>query len=143
MHTAWRTQPDISAAPQRFPAIGITTAKGWVDSYQWGLECSWVDITDLTPGKYVLEIAVNPGRSFQEISFDNNRAAVTVEIPETLGELSTETAPLQVATKEYDLCPSLPAMDSGLSGSKPWESWKATVTIGVLIYTCLLGSAGL
>ena len=57
--------------------------RGWVDSYGWSLDCSWIDVTDIPPGNYVLQIEVNPSRVFPELSYDNNKAAVTVTIPES------------------------------------------------------------
>ncbi|KAG7349079.1 glycosyl hydrolase family 16 protein [Nitzschia inconspicua] len=56
--------------------------RGWVDSYGWSLDCSWLDITELPPGEYVLEIEANPGRVFPELSYDNNKAMVRVTLPD-------------------------------------------------------------
>ena len=45
-------------------------------------ECPvWLDITDVPSGKYSLRVTLNPGRTFQELSFENNTATVPVEIP--------------------------------------------------------------
>jgi hypothetical protein len=54
-------------------------------SYGWSLDCSWLDITDLAPGTYVLVIETNPARVFPEVSFDNNRQGVVVTIPAVEG----------------------------------------------------------
>jgi hypothetical protein len=54
-------------------------------SYGWSLDCSWLDITDLAPGTYVLEIETNPARVFPEVSFDNNKQSVVVTIPAAEG----------------------------------------------------------
>ena len=51
---------------------------GWSDLYGNALDCQWLDITDIEPGNYQLRIHLNPGRAFQEISFDNNSAMVPV-----------------------------------------------------------------
>jgi hypothetical protein len=56
--------------------------RGWLDSYGWSLDCSWIDVTDVPPGDYVLSIEANPGRLFPELSYDNNKAAVSVTIPD-------------------------------------------------------------
>jgi hypothetical protein len=54
-------------------------------SYGWSLDCSWLDITDLAPGTYVLVIETNPARVFPEVSFDNNKQSVVVTIPAVEG----------------------------------------------------------
>lgn len=60
---------------------------GWSDLYGNALDCQWLDITgdgDNTPipsGTYTLRVSVNPDRSFEEMSFDNNTVEVEVEIP--------------------------------------------------------------
>lgn len=72
--------------------------KGWLDSYGWSLDCSWIDVTDLDAGDYVLEIRANPGHVFPEISFDNNSARIRVSIPEISDVVGQ---PLQLATSPY------------------------------------------
>lgn len=74
-------------------------SKGWVDQYGWSLDCSWIDVTDLAPGTYALEIAVNPNRVFAEVSFDNNKATVLVEIPEA--DLGSVAQPMRLQTTEF------------------------------------------
>ena len=69
--------------------------KGWLDSYAWDLDCSWIDVTDLDAGDYVLEVRVNPGRVFPEISFDNNAGRIRVNIPEVSDLVSQ---PLKLVT---------------------------------------------
>jgi len=53
---------------------------GWSDLYGNTLDCQWLDITDVPAGDYFLEVVLNPGRTFEEISFDNNTAKVPVQI---------------------------------------------------------------
>lgn len=53
---------------------------GWADIYSYDLDCQWLDITDVPPGQYVLQVALNPGRLFEEVSYDNNRTSVPVTI---------------------------------------------------------------
>jgi hypothetical protein len=53
---------------------------GWTDTYANGLKCQFLDITDLAPGQYTLEVTVNPDRFFPELSYDNNVATAPVEI---------------------------------------------------------------
>jgi hypothetical protein len=66
---------------------------GWKDSYGWSLDCSWLDITDLDPGTYVLEITANPDRVFPEVTSDNNVGMAIVTIPDIGEEVA---APLKL-----------------------------------------------
>jgi len=59
--------------------------RGWVDSYGWSLDCSWLDVTDIEPGEYILEITTNPIRVIPEVSYDNNAKAVRVFVPTVTG----------------------------------------------------------
>ena len=55
--------------------------RGWSDVYSSGLDCQWVDITDVPEGDYTLRISINPDRVIQEADYTNN----TAEIPVHLG----------------------------------------------------------
>ncbi|WP_224369452.1 lysyl oxidase family protein [Hyalangium versicolor] len=55
--------------------------RGWSDLYGNTLDCQWLDITDVTPGDYQLQVSLNPARAFQEETLDNNVATVPVTIP--------------------------------------------------------------
>jgi hypothetical protein len=67
---------------------------GWEDIYPKNLDCQWLDITGLAGGTYTLKVTVNPIRVFQEASYANNTASVTVQIPPKPG---TVTAPKPTA----------------------------------------------
>jgi len=58
---------------------GIST--GWCDIYPAGTEGQWVDITDLAPGTYVLELEVDPLHLFTESTYANNWASKVIVIP--------------------------------------------------------------
>ncbi|GAX16047.1 hypothetical protein FisN_20Hh279 [Fistulifera solaris] len=73
--------------------------KGWLDRYGWSLDCFWIDVTDLDAGDYVLEVQVNPGRVFPEISFDNNVVRIHVTIPKVSGRVSH---PLKLLTSRFN-----------------------------------------
>ncbi len=54
---------------------------GWSDLYGNALDCQWLDITGIPAGRYQLQVSVNPARTFEEISFDNNVTTVPIDIP--------------------------------------------------------------
>ena len=45
---------------------------GWADVYNAGLDCQWIDITDLPDGDYVLEARTNDSGIVQEDSYGDN-----------------------------------------------------------------------
>lgn len=53
---------------------------GWSDLYGNALDCQWLDVTEVPPGDYFIKVQLNPGRTFEEVSFDNNTAVVPVKI---------------------------------------------------------------
>ena len=53
---------------------------GWGDLYGPSLDGQWVDITNLAPGKYMLEVEVNAEQLFEEEDYSNNRGATAVTI---------------------------------------------------------------
>ena len=46
------------------------------DAYGANLDCQWVDMTGIAPGRYWLTVHINPGRVAPELSYDNNQATV-------------------------------------------------------------------
>jgi hypothetical protein len=56
-------------------------SRGWADSYGWSLDCSWIDVTGIAAGSYVLRVTVNPERRIAEASYTNNEVCVRVNIP--------------------------------------------------------------
>lgn len=71
--------PDVPCA-KRYTCDDQGIQRGWGDLYGNTLDCQWLDITGLPPGEYRLEVSLNPGRNFQEGSFDNNIGSVPVTI---------------------------------------------------------------
>lgn len=53
---------------------------GWQDVYTKALDCQWLDITGLRPGRYTLRITVNPLRKFRESNYGNNSASIPITI---------------------------------------------------------------
>lgn len=58
---------------------GIT--RGWADVYGSGLDCQWIDITDVEPGVYTVKVSLNNFQTIEELSFDNNIGTAEVIIP--------------------------------------------------------------
>ncbi len=72
--------PDVPCA-KRFNCDYQGIQRGWSDLYGNTLDCQWLDITGVAPGSYRLQVTLNPARSFQELTLDNNTATVPVTIP--------------------------------------------------------------
>ncbi|MEM7153159.1 MAG: lysyl oxidase family protein [Myxococcota bacterium] len=72
----------LDSPPPRYPlpdgTQGIT--RGWADVYDAYLDCQWVDVTDVEPGNYVLEIEINPEQVFEESTYDDNIVEIPVSI---------------------------------------------------------------
>jgi len=54
---------------------------GWADVYSAGLACQWIDVTDIPPGDYTLELEVNYELLLPESDYSNNITSVPVTIP--------------------------------------------------------------
>ena len=54
--------------------------RGWADVYGAGTICQWVDVTDVPPGDYVLELTVNPHGGLAETNYENNQTLVPVRL---------------------------------------------------------------
>lgn len=75
-----RDDPD--APPDaRYHCLDQGIQAGWADVYDSGLPGQWVDITDVPPGDYLLEVTINPDRVLPESDYDNNRATVPISVP--------------------------------------------------------------
>lgn len=56
-------------------------SSGWADIYGAALPCQWLDVTDVPPGDYRLEVEVNPRGIITENNYSNNRASVPIKLP--------------------------------------------------------------
>lgn len=72
--------PEVPCS-KRFNCEDQGIQRGWSDLYGNTLDCQWLDITDVAPGDYQLQVVLNPSRAFQEATLDNNAATVPVTIP--------------------------------------------------------------
>ncbi len=73
------TAPSIPPG-QEFTCDNQGIHMGWSDIYDAGLDCQWLDVTDVPDGDYQLEVEVNPERVFPEKDYSNNITRVPVHI---------------------------------------------------------------
>jgi hypothetical protein len=85
-----RTRPRYDCDDQ-----GIS--RGWGDNYYAGLDCQFVDVTDVAPGEYTLHISINGEHVIPEVSYADNVADVPVTIP-AVGSVD----PLAPCVASYD-----------------------------------------
>jgi hypothetical protein len=103
---------------------------GWADIYGNGLPCQYLDVTDVPPGTYTLEVTVNPERIIPELDYSNNTSRVTVMIN---GVSTDPTAPCMAAETGA-------ARDCGWNNAATFSCVAGTqVTVGCGA-TCGLGS---
>jgi hypothetical protein len=67
----------------KFDCTNQGISRGFYDTYDSGLPCQWVDVTDVPPGDYTLRIALNQPREDQALPVLNERdyANNVVEVP--------------------------------------------------------------
>jgi hypothetical protein len=68
------------AAAARYTCADQGISRGWADDYLRSLDCQWIDVTDVEPGRYVLEVVVNPEAHLEEARLDNNLARAEVDL---------------------------------------------------------------
>jgi hypothetical protein len=75
---------DSPASPK--PPVGMggcnVLSAGWADIYGVGTPCQWIDVTDVDPGEYILQVGVNPLSNIHEVTELNNIVTVDVTIPD-------------------------------------------------------------
>lgn len=73
----WSTTASLTA---KYNCTDQGMQAGWGDIYQSTLDCQYVDVTDVPPGQYILELHVNPAGVIAEANYDNNVTTVAVTI---------------------------------------------------------------
>lgn len=74
-----RDAPD-APREQRYDCGFQGIQAGWADVYDRDLPCQWVDVTDVPPGSYTLQIELNRDHTLAESDFTNNTGSVPVTI---------------------------------------------------------------
>jgi hypothetical protein len=77
-------QPWVPLTP-RYSCSNQGLQRGWSDVYGSGLDCQWVDVTDVPNGSYTLQVTVNPDKLIEETNYDNNVAQVSVTVGDPPG----------------------------------------------------------
>lgn len=54
---------------------------GWADTYVSGLDCQWIDVTDVPSGTYTFKITIDPTDYLPDKDPSNDEVSMTVEIP--------------------------------------------------------------
>ncbi len=75
------TKVDAGAGNGKYHCEDQGITPGWTDIYESHLDCQWIDVTDVPPGPYTLEVEVNPARLIAESDYANNVARVPVNVP--------------------------------------------------------------
>lgn len=92
---------------------------GWSDIYGAGLDCQWVDITDVPEGDYVLVITINTDRTLPEANYDNNSATIPVhigaDVPPVPGDVLGTCSPEQGGGTPRDCGWTIPEGMQGLT----------------------------
>ncbi|KAM9858118.1 protein-lysine 6-oxidase [Aulostomus maculatus] len=76
-HKASFCLEDTSCDPGYYRRFACTShsqglSPGCYDTYNADIDCQWIDITDVSPGKYILKVTVNPRQQVPESDFNNN-----------------------------------------------------------------------
>jgi hypothetical protein len=109
-----------NAPPAKYNCTYQGIQAGWSDVYSGyipnqfiGVACQYMDITDVPPGDYSLQLIVNPDGLLPESNYGNNTTYVPIRIPPATSD-----------------CPSPPINDNFANGTvisnTPWSSVEFT-----------------
>jgi hypothetical protein len=83
----WLGGLEVDGDDWSFNCYNQGISRGWEDVYEAEIDCQWVDVTDVTPGDYVLRIEVNPTPPFAntrllvERDYGNNVLEIPIQVP--------------------------------------------------------------
>uniref|UniRef100_A0A672F8M7 Lysyl oxidase homolog n=1 Tax=Salarias fasciatus TaxID=181472 RepID=A0A672F8M7_SALFA len=92
-HKASFCLEDTSCDPGYYRRFACTShtqglSPGCYDTYNADIDCQWIDITDVAPGKYTLKVTVNPKQQVQESNYNNNVVRCDVQYTGTAAHVS-------------------------------------------------------
>ncbi|KAG7490642.1 hypothetical protein JOB18_039794 [Solea senegalensis] len=92
-HKASFCLEDTSCDPGYYRRFACTShtqglSPGCYDTYNADIDCQWIDITDVQPGKYVLKVTVNPRQQVPESNYNNNVVRCDVQYTGTAAHVS-------------------------------------------------------
>ncbi|CAK6978879.1 protein-lysine 6-oxidase-like [Scomber scombrus] len=92
-HKASFCLEDTSCDPGYYRRYACTShtqglSPGCYDTYNADIDCQWIDITDVSPGKYILKVTVNPRQQVPESNFNNNVVRCDVQYTGTAAHVS-------------------------------------------------------
>ncbi|XP_047448913.1 protein-lysine 6-oxidase-like [Mugil cephalus] len=92
-HKASFCLEDTSCDPGYYRRFACTShtqglSPGCYDTYNADIDCQWIDITDVSPGKYILKVTVNPRQQVPESNFNNNIVRCDVQYTGTSAHVS-------------------------------------------------------
>lgn len=92
-HKASFCLEDTSCDPGYYRRFACTShtqglSPGCYDTYNADIDCQWIDITDVSPGKYILKVTVNPRQQVPESNFNNNVVRCDVQYTGTAAHVS-------------------------------------------------------
>nr|XP_046241755.1 protein-lysine 6-oxidase-like [Scatophagus argus] len=92
-HKASFCLEDTSCDPGYYRRFACTShtqglSPGCYDTYNADIDCQWIDITDVSPGRYILKVTVNPRQQVPESNFNNNVVRCDVQYTGTAAHVS-------------------------------------------------------
>ncbi|XP_039659384.1 protein-lysine 6-oxidase-like isoform X2 [Perca fluviatilis] len=92
-HKASFCLEDTSCDPGYYRRFACTShtqglSPGCYDTYNADIDCQWIDITDISPGRYILKVTVNPRQQVPESNFNNNVVRCDVQYTGTAAHVS-------------------------------------------------------
>jgi hypothetical protein len=74
---------DVEQVQPATPSQGFTCTRqglsaGWADVYSRGVACQWIDVTDVPPGTYTVEVRINATSALPDADRSNNTWITTV-----------------------------------------------------------------